>query len=161
MLVQARKNIAHLGSDVLLQRADYRNLSQDFEGSFDAVTCLGSIGYMLDGKQFLRSFRSMNAVLGEGGTQVMATIPTDKQWKEKPRFSLNVNTFDITRLFVMNYFERTVRYNILDTFHRPHPRFLLGAGAAAAERRTQSGQRRRGVQEVWKAATTVAGLSSG
>lgn len=111
------KNTAHLGDDVFLQQADYRDLPQHFQRCFDAVTCLGSIGYMPDENQFLRAFCSMNAVLCEGGILVMTTIPTDKQWKEKPRFSLNVNTFDITRLFVMDYFERTVRYNILDIFH--------------------------------------------
>jgi len=80
MLVQTRKNTAHLGSDLLLRRADYRNLSQHSKRSFDAVTCLGSIGDMLDGKQFLRSIRSMNAVLREGGILVMTTNPTDKTW---------------------------------------------------------------------------------
>lgn len=117
MLTQARKNTAHLGDDVLLQQADYRDLPQHFQGCFDAVTCLGSIGYMPDEDQFLRAFSSMNAVLREGGILVMTTIPTDRQWREKPRFSLNVNTFDITRLFVMDYFERTVGYHILDIFH--------------------------------------------
>jgi len=72
---------------------------------------------MPDEAQFLQAFRSMHAVLREGGILVMTTIPTDKQWKEKPRFSLTVNTPDITRLFVMDYFERTVGYHILDIFH--------------------------------------------
>ena len=116
MLAQARKNTAHLGDDVF-QQADYRDLPQHFQRCFDAVTCLGSIGYMPDENQVLRAFRSMNAVLREGGILVLITIPTDRQWKEKPRFKLAVNTPDVPRLFVMDYFERTVRYHILDIFH--------------------------------------------
>jgi cyclopropane fatty-acyl-phospholipid synthase-like methyltransferase len=91
MLAQARRNTAHFGDDVLLQQADYRDLPQLFQRCFDAVTCLGSIGYMPDEAQFLQAFRSMHAVLREGGILVVTTIPTDKQWKEKPRFSLTVN----------------------------------------------------------------------
>jgi ubiquinone/menaquinone biosynthesis C-methylase UbiE len=117
MLAQARKNTAQLGGDVLLQQADYRDLPQHFHRSFDAVVCLGSIGYMPDEEQFLRAFRSMYDVLRQGGILVLTVIPTDKQWKEKPRFRLAINTPDITRLFVMDYYERSVSYHILDIFH--------------------------------------------
>lgn len=117
MLDQARKNLSQYGKKIPLQQADYRNLPQYFQRSFDAVTCLGSIGYMPDEEQFIRAFRSMHAVLREGGILVLTAIPTDKQWKEKPRFKLAVNYSDVTRLFVMDYFERTVGYHILDIFH--------------------------------------------
>jgi len=117
MLTQARKNLAHFGNDVTLRQADYRDLSQHFQRRFDALTCLGSIGYMPDEEQFLRAFRSMHAVLREGGILLLTTIPTDKHWNEKPRFKLAVNTPEVTRLFVMDYFERTVVYHILDIFH--------------------------------------------
>lgn len=119
MLAQARKNLDQYGMDVLLQLSDYRDLRQHYRGSFDAVACLGSIGYMPDEAQFLRAFHSMNAVLREGGILVLTTILTDRQWKERPRFKLAVNTPDVTRLFVMDYFERTVDYHILDIFHNP------------------------------------------
>lgn len=117
MLAQARKNLTRYGADVSLRQADYRDLARHFKRSFDAVTCLGSIGYMPDGRQFLRAFRSMRAVLREGGILILTVIPTDKQWKEKLRFKLAVNTPEFTRLFVMDFFERTVLYHILDIFH--------------------------------------------
>jgi len=117
MLNQARENLAHYGIEISLKKADYRNLPQNFHRRFDAVACLGSIGYMTDEREFLQAFRSMHAVLREGGILVLTTITTDKQWKTKPRFKLVVNTPDITRLFVMDYIEQTVRYNILDAFH--------------------------------------------
>ena len=47
----------------------------------------------------------------------MTTILTDRQWTIKTRFKLVVNTPDISRVFVMDYFEQAVRYNILDIFH--------------------------------------------
>lgn len=117
MLGQARKNLTRYDIDAHLQQADYRNLPEHFQRSFDAIACLGSIGYMSDEKQFLRAFRSMHAPLREDGILVLTTIPTDKQWKEQPRFKLVANTPNVTRLFVMDYLERTVRYHILDIFH--------------------------------------------
>jgi ubiquinone/menaquinone biosynthesis C-methylase UbiE len=117
MLIQSRKNLAHYLVDIVIRNADYRNLPQHFHRSFGAVTCLGSIGYMPDEKQTLRAFSSMYAVLRDGRLLILTSIPTDKQWKEKPRFSLSINTPDVTRLFVMDYFERSVRYNLLDIYH--------------------------------------------
>ena len=117
MLAQARKNLSHHEVKVMLQQADYRELPKHFHRSFDAVVCLGSIGYMPGEKQFLRAFRSMSAILREGGILVLTAIPTDRQWKAKPRFKLLINTSEVTRLFVMDYFKRTVGYHILDIFH--------------------------------------------
>jgi glycine/sarcosine N-methyltransferase len=119
MLAQARQKLVRYGIKAPLRQADYRDLPQHYQSSIDAVACLGSIGYMPDEKEFLRAFGSMYAVLRGGGLLVLTTIPTDKQWKEKPRFRLVVNTPDVTRLFVMDYFKRKVRYNILDIFHGP------------------------------------------
>jgi glycine/sarcosine N-methyltransferase len=117
MLEQARKNLAHHGIQAPLLRSDYRDLPQRFDRSFDAVVCLASIGYMPDETQFLRAFNSMHAVLRKGGILVLTAIPTDRQWEERPRFKLVSNTPDVTRLFVMDYFERTIGYHILDIFH--------------------------------------------
>jgi len=117
MLIQARKNLNHYGIEISLKQADYRDLPQYFPRSFDTVACLGSIGYMPDEREFLRAFRSMHAVLREKGILVLTTIPTDKQWKEKSRFKLVANTPYVTRLFVMDYFKRTVGYHILDIYH--------------------------------------------
>jgi glycine/sarcosine N-methyltransferase len=117
MLDQARKNLTRCGVEIPLQQADYRNLPRHFQRNFDAITCLGSIGYMPDEKQFLRAFRSMHTILRPGGILVLTTIPTDRQWVAKPRFKLVVNTADVSRLFVMDYTQQTVLYHILDIFH--------------------------------------------
>jgi len=117
MLAQARKNLAEHGVQLLLRQADYRDLPQHFRRRFDAVVCLGSIGYMPDESEFLRAFKSMNKILHDGGIVILTTILTDKQWKERPRFVLTANTEDFSRLFVIDYLERAAQYNILDIFH--------------------------------------------
>ena len=58
-----------------------------------------------------------NQPLGRRLTLVLTAIPTDRGWREKPRFRLGVNTPDVSRLFAMDYLERAVRYHILDIFH--------------------------------------------
>jgi glycine/sarcosine N-methyltransferase len=133
MLAQARRNLAQEGIEVPLRQADYRELPRHFSSQFDAVTCLGSLGTMPDETQYLRALRSMAAVLREGGILVLTAIPTDRQWAEKPRFLLAANTRDVSRLFVVDYGQRTARYNVLDIFH---------------------GEEKRGL-EVWSAELTV------
>jgi hypothetical protein len=56
----------------------------------------------------------MSGVLCANGILVLTAIPTDRQWKEKPKFTLIADTSECSRVFTMDYFEHTVRYNILD-----------------------------------------------
>jgi glycine/sarcosine N-methyltransferase len=124
MLAQAQKNLAEHGAQIPLRQADYRDLPQCFRRRFDAIVCLGSIGYMPNESEFLRAFKSMSQVLHDGGIAILTTIPTDKQWKERPRFVLTANTEDFSRLFVIDYLERTAQYNTLDIFHSEEIREL-------------------------------------
>jgi glycine/sarcosine N-methyltransferase len=118
MLAQARKNLTECGINVPLQKVDYRELPQNFSRQFDAIVCLaGSILHMPNEVEVLRAFRSMREVLHESGILVLTQGTTDKQWEEKPRFILAVNRKDISRLFVIDYFDRGARYNVLDIFH--------------------------------------------
>jgi glycine/sarcosine N-methyltransferase len=107
MLAQARKNLARHGVEVPLRQVDYRDLPHHFGSRFDAVVCLGAIGDMTDEEEFHRAFGSMRAVLRDGGILVLTTIPTDRQWQEKPRFALAANTEHVSRLFVMDYLGST------------------------------------------------------
>jgi glycine/sarcosine N-methyltransferase len=118
MLAQARKNLAERGLKMPLQKADYRELPQHFDRRFDAVVCLASsILHMPNEAEVLRAFKSMGKVLRVGGILVLTQGTTDKQWEEKPRFILAVNTKEFSRLFVMDYLDQGARYNILDIFH--------------------------------------------
>jgi ubiquinone/menaquinone biosynthesis C-methylase UbiE len=133
MLVQAGKNLTGHGFEVPLHQADYRDLPQTFGRRFDVVVCLAAIGYMPDETQVLRAFGSMKSVLRDRGVLILTAVPTDGQWAEKPRFVLNANSRDFSRLFVIDYLKHTARYNVLDIYH---------------------GEERRGL-EVWSTELTV------
>ncbi len=118
MLAQAHKNLAGAGIEVPLHQIDYRELPNHFYTPFDAVTCLSSsILHMESDEQVLRAFRSMRAVLRQGGILVLTQGTTDRQWAEKPRFILAADTNEFARLFVIDYLGTGARYNIVD-IHR-------------------------------------------
>jgi glycine/sarcosine N-methyltransferase len=123
MLAQAHKNLAERGLKVPLHQVDYRELPQHFNRQFDSVVCLSSsILHMPNEVEVLCAFRSMGQVLRDGGILVLTQGTTDKQWAEKPRFILAVNTQEFSRLFVMDYLDQGARYNILDIFHSEEAR---------------------------------------
>jgi glycine/sarcosine N-methyltransferase len=118
MLAQCRKNLAERGLNVPLQKADYRELPGHFDRPFDAVACLSSsILHTPNEVEVLRAFRSMREVVREGGNLVLTQGTSDRQWQEKPRFILAVNTNEFSRLFVIDYLDQGAQYNILDIFH--------------------------------------------
>ena len=139
MLEKARKNLTAAHVDAPLYRMDFRDLPTHFDQPFDAVVCLsGSLLEVPDETEMLRGLRSMHAVLRQGGLLVLTQGMTDKLWRERPRFLLEINTSDLSRLFVIDYFDHGARFNILDVFHSSresglkvwsmdHPRVLLGA----------------------------------
>jgi SAM-dependent methyltransferase len=124
MLAQARHNLDSASVESPLLQADYRQLPWHCRGSFDAVVCLGAIGYLPDEAGFLQTFGNMRAVLRDGGILVSTVTLTDKQWAEKPRFILAANSGDFSRVYVIDYLERTARYNVLDIFHGAQHRGL-------------------------------------
>ena len=125
MLAQAEKNLLACGLKLALHQVDYRELPQHFHRQFDAVVCLSSsILHMPDEAEVLRAFRSMRQVLRSGGILVLTQGTTDKQWREKPRFILAVNTREFSRLFVIDYLDQGARYNILDIRHAEKARDL-------------------------------------
>ena len=95
----------------------FRQLPSHFQQSFDAVVCLSAIGFMTCEAEFLRAFESMIQVLRPGGMLILTAIPTDRQWREKPRFILTTNTPEFSRVFSIDYLDKKARYNILDVFH--------------------------------------------
>lgn len=125
MLHQAEKNLSDAGLEIDLHNVDYRELPDYFDRKFDAVVCLSSsILHMPDDKEVIRAYKSMRDVLNDGGLLVITQGTSDKQWEEKPRFILAVNREDFSRLFVIDYFEKGARYNILDIHHNDKERGL-------------------------------------
>ena len=117
MLDQARRNLIQVGLEIPLHQADFRHLPNYFQQEFDAVVCLAAIGFMPDEAECLKAFKSMAQVLRPQGMLVLTAMPTDRQWREKPRFILNSGSRDFTRIFAIDYLEERARFNILDIFH--------------------------------------------
>lgn len=139
MLARASKTLAAAGVEAPLDRADFRDLPAHFDRPFDAVVCLGgSLLEVPDEAEMLRGLRSMGAVLRRGGLLVLTQGMTDKLWRERPRFILELDTPEVSRLFVIDYFDHGARFNVLDILRSgpesrlevwsiDHPRVLLGA----------------------------------
>ncbi|NPV07910.1 MAG: class I SAM-dependent methyltransferase [Anaerolineae bacterium] len=119
MLAQARRNLDGAGLEVPLHRVDYRHLPEYFGCPFDAVVCLSSsILHLPDEDEAGKAFRSMRDVLRPGGILVLTQGTSDRQWREKPRFLLALDTPEVTRLFVIDYEGQGACYNIVDVDHR-------------------------------------------
>ncbi len=120
MLAQARKNLGEAGLQIPLRQVDYRELPRHFHRPFDAVLCLStSIAHMPNEAEILRALLSMSSVLRDGGLLVLSQGTSDRQWRDKPRFILAINTPDFSRLMVIDYYaEHSARYHIVDISHR-------------------------------------------
>lgn len=65
----------------------------------------------------IHGLRSMYAVLRKDGLLILTQGMTDKLWRDRPRFILEVNNSDISRLFVIDYLNHGACFNVLDIFH--------------------------------------------
>jgi len=75
------------------------------------------IGFMPDEADCLKAFQSMARILRPQGILILTALPTDRQWKEKPRFILKSSRHDFSRIFVVDYLAEKACYNILDVLH--------------------------------------------
>lgn len=117
MLEQAKVNRAHLEPRLPLARADFQSLPFRSEG-FDAVICLRtSLPHMQDQDEALRALKSMRDVIRPGGVLVLSQGITDKLMQEQPRFILEANTPEFSRIMALDYLAHKVRISVLDVFH--------------------------------------------
>jgi ubiquinone/menaquinone biosynthesis C-methylase UbiE len=117
MLTQARENLASLGVTVPLTRADFRSLPFR-RHHFEAVLCLTtSLPHLLDERQVVGTLQGIKAMLRDGGIVVLSQGLSDRILDQRPRFIPEINTRDLSRVFVLDYFDRTVEIHILDLFH--------------------------------------------
>jgi glycine/sarcosine N-methyltransferase len=118
MLKQAQANLSSAGLKIPLIKADYRELPDHFKNRFDAMACLStSICEMPDETEILKAFKSMYRTLNSKGILILTQGTSDKQWKKKPRFIPMLNRPDFSRICVIDYADKSARYNILDIFH--------------------------------------------
>jgi glycine/sarcosine N-methyltransferase len=118
MLAQAERNLASRHVDVPLAQVDFRELPLNYARDFDAVVCLSSSFLeMSDEGELHNAFASMRGVLTDGGILVLSSGMSDVTWRDKPRFIPEISRGDFTRLFVVDYFERGARFNVVDLPH--------------------------------------------
>lgn len=115
MLAQARKNIAGAKVNIALSKVDYRELDRHFDSKFDAVVCLGnSINEPFEEEDTLNALHSMKSVLRTGGILVFDQGQSDATMANPPRFDLQVNDRDFSRLLVMDYLQNVMHVEAFD-----------------------------------------------
>jgi SAM-dependent methyltransferase len=117
MLEQAKATRALLHPGVPLARADFRRLPFR-SGALDAVICLRtSLPHLQDRNEVLTALRSIRGVIRSGGVLVLSQGITDRLMREQPKFILEVNTPEFSRIMALDYLEHQVRISVLDVFH--------------------------------------------
>ncbi len=120
MLAQAERNLATHHIDVPLDCVDYRELHLHYAREFDAVVCLSSsICEMPEHSDVIQAFASMRNVLRDGGILVVSSGISDMTWRQKPRFIPEVWNESFRRLFLVDYIDEGVRFNVIDVHRNP------------------------------------------
>jgi len=115
MLDQAKKNFHSVGENIELHQLDFRHLDTHFKNKFDCVCCLStSIWHLPNEDEVVKAYSSMKSVLTQNGILIISQGTSDKQWSEKPRFIIARDNKEITRLFVIDYPEKGMIFNVVD-----------------------------------------------
>lgn len=118
MLAKAKQNLTSCGITAALTRADFRDLGKHFSEQFDAVVCLStSLPHLPDEEQVLEMLKNTRRVLRTDGLLVLSQGFTDKMIRERPSFVPAINKPDFSRIFAMEYGEKTLTFNVLDLTH--------------------------------------------
>ena len=116
MLAEAQKKTAN--TSIVLQKADFCNLSVTYVEKFDAIVCLNnSINEILDDSGTLKALKSMRSVMQARGILVFNQGQSDASMRNPLRFAPIVNNRDFTRLFTMDYSSDIMTVNIFDFIH--------------------------------------------
>ena len=125
MLTRASLNLTASRVQRPLIQADFRELPYADE-TFDVVLCLTtSLPHLTDESEVVSALRSMWRVLRLGGILVLSQGLTDKLLSEQPRFILEINTRDLSRVFVVDYLDGRVRINVIDLVHEAERREFM------------------------------------
>jgi ubiquinone/menaquinone biosynthesis C-methylase UbiE len=115
MLKEAKKNLEKRKLMMPLHRLDFRHLDKRFnKEEFDAVLCMGnSLPHLLSEKDVLKMLKSARKVLNKNGLLVLSIRNYDKLEKERERFMLRGNGKPNLYLYVLDYFDKTIDFNVL------------------------------------------------
>ncbi len=117
MLEQAQANCTSLHMRLPLTRADFRFLPFR-AGHFDAVLCLRtSLPHMPTRDEVLAALKSMHHVIRPSGVLVLSQGISDRLLREQPKFILEANTPEFSRIMALEYLVHRVRISVLDVFH--------------------------------------------
>ena len=118
MLSRAKENLSSRGINIRLEKTDFRELPRPDRKPFDSVVCLStSLPHLTEDSEIVRALNSMREVLRDGGILVLTQGMCDRQMKERTRFIAETNTRDFSRVFMIEYLEKTFRVNVLDLVH--------------------------------------------
>jgi len=119
MLARAQGRADRLGLSIPLVQCDFRGLGSKIPDAFDAVICMGnSLPHLMTDGDILAALRSMRARVRPGGLLVIGTRDYDRLLAERTRFiPLRVNTRVseglVTILFVLDYLDNRIRFNLV------------------------------------------------
>lgn len=116
MLSVAQKRIKENGLKIPLYKSDYQLLENTFEKKFDAIICLSNAINEVD-VDTIKAFNSMKKVLNDKGIIIFDQGQTDLSMQNPPKYSLEVNNRDFSRLFTMNYQGKIMTVNVFDLIH--------------------------------------------
>ena len=119
MLREAKKKCRQEHTDIPLFQADIRELREKVEGTFDAVVCMGNVlPHFMSDTEILDALANIRDVLEPGGLFVLEGRYYDELVKTKERFIAHriaacEEHTSITILYVLDYMEDRIRFNIV------------------------------------------------
>lgn len=120
MIEEAEKKCREEDVEIPLIHADMRALRDVAPGPFDAVVCMGNVLPHLPDEDAVRvALGNVRDVLVPGGLLVLEGRYYDDLVREKPRFiphrvsACTEDTQSVTILYVLDYFEAFIRFNIV------------------------------------------------
>ncbi len=116
MLSVAQKRIDENGLKLPLYKADYQYLENTFAKKFDAIVCLSNAINEIE-VDVIKALNSMQNVLSDKGIIIFDQGQTDMSMQNPPRYSLEVNNKDFSRLYTMDYQVDIMTVNIFDLIH--------------------------------------------
>lgn len=116
MLAVAQKRIDENGLEIPLYKADYQYLENTFTRKFDAIVCLSNAINEIE-VDVIKALNSMRNVLNDQGIIIFDQGQTDISMQNPPKYSLEVNNKDFSRLYTMDYQADIMTVNIFDLIH--------------------------------------------
>ncbi|KXA91522.1 hypothetical protein AKJ63_01355 [candidate division MSBL1 archaeon SCGC-AAA259D18] len=115
MVEKARKNSRKYDIKAEFTVADFRNLTGNFDVSFDAVVCLGnSLPHLSGDDEVKEALEEMYKILNENGVLILEQRNFDMLLKKKKRFFPVAIRDDEVFFYVLDYFPEKIVFNVVN-----------------------------------------------